>query len=119
MSPNVSLPILAAAAALAFGVLSSPVQAQEVSGVKVTAEAPTSIRINVTGLAVPAVRHQVRAAAVRVCSNAVSNRQLDYFDGEWCRAATTDKTMVLYRRLHAQWLRQVATGPQVLLIAAR
>ncbi|HEX5378428.1 MAG TPA: hypothetical protein VFW47_07620 [Phenylobacterium sp.] len=110
---------LGAVAALALSAISVPIQAQEVSSLQVTAKAPTSIKVEVTGMKTPAVRHVVRIAAVQVCRNAVYNGELDYFDNEWCQGATTDVTMSQYRRAHAQRAQQFASAPEMLVIATR
>lgn len=117
MSSRVALGA-AVALVLCTGAYGASAQSPEVSSVKVTGQAPTSIRINVTGLERPAVRHLVRTAAVQVCGAAVNNRQLDYFDGEWCVGATIDRTMDRFNRMRAA-PRQVALNSETLVIAIR
>jgi hypothetical protein len=107
-----------AALALALGAASASAQTAEVSGVKVTATPPTSIRLNVTGLGVPAVLKMVRVAATTVCQGAVERRQLDFYDGDWCASATIDRTMVEFRHLRDAQAYRVAAGPETLTIGA-
>jgi len=88
------LTALVATAALA---VAGPSHAQDVSGVSVTGQAPTSVTIRIAGLDTPAVRRQVSVAAKLVCRNAVLNRELFAFDLAWCADATREKTMSHYR----------------------
>jgi hypothetical protein len=85
----------------------------------VTGAAPTSVKINITGLQHRAVRQLVRVAAVQVCGNAISNRELSWTDGDWCVAATLDHSMNKFRHLRAATPHQLAIGPQILTIATR
>lgn len=110
---------LGAIVALTLGSGGASAQTSEVSGLKVVAEAPTSITLNITGLQRPAVRRLVRVAAVQVCGNAVRNQELNYFDGDWCVGATIDRTMDRFHRLRAAAPRQLAFGPETLVIAKR
>jgi hypothetical protein len=108
-----------AVAALALGVGLASAQSADVAPVKVTGVAPTSVTINITGLQHAAVRQLVRVAAVQVCGNAISNRQLSWDDGDWCVAATRDHSMDKFRRLRAATAHQLAMAPQMLTIASR
>ncbi len=112
---------MAAAAVTTLVLAASTVSAapSEVSTLKVTGEAPTSVKLNVTGLQRHAVRQMVRVAAVQVCANAVRNRELFRGDGEWCVGATLDRTMGRYDRYHATLARQLASGPETLILAVR
>lgn len=111
--------VLGAIVALTLGGGAASAQTSEVSGLKVIGEAPTSITLNVTGLQRPAVLHLVRVAALQVCGNAVRNRELGYFDGDWCVGATIDRTMDRFHRLRSAAPRQLAFGPSTLVIAMR
>lgn len=108
-----------AVAALVLGVGLASAQSTDVASVNVTGEAPTSVTLNITGLQHAAVRQLVRVAAVQVCRNAISNRQLSWDDGEWCVAATRDHSMDKFRRLRAATPHQLAMTRQMLTIASR
>lgn len=110
---------VAAVTALVLTASSASAAPSEVSTLKVTGEAPTTVKLNVTGLQRRAVRHMVRVAAVQVCTNAVRNRELFSGDGEWCVGATLDRTMGKYDRFHATFARQLASGPETLILAVR
>jgi len=105
-----------AAGLAALALAGAPAQAQEVSALKVTAGAPTTVRVDVTGLQLRQVRRTVTLAAHTVCRNAVLNHELDYFDGDWCAGRTADRAMGTYREAHAHG--QVATA-DLILVAAR
>ena len=109
----------AAITALALTASSASGAPSEVSNLNVTGDAPTTVKLNVTGLQRRVVRQMVRVAAVQVCANAVQNRELFSGDGEWCVSATRDKTMARYDRFHATLARQMASGPQTLVLAFR
>lgn len=120
MSAKVSSRIAAGVmAALVLSAGSAGAQTSEVASLKVAGQAPTSVKINTTGLQISVVRKLVRVAAGEVCDNAITNRQLDWADGDWCVGATLDRSMDKFRHLRAANARQVATGPEVLFIAAR
>lgn len=108
-----------AAVALTASSASAAVAPSEVSGLNVAGEAPTTVKLNVTGLQRHVVRQMVRVAAVKVCANAVRNHELFTSDGEWCVSATRDKTMARYDRLHATFTQQLASGPETLVLALR
>jgi hypothetical protein len=109
----------AAVTALVLAASSASAAPSEVSSLKVTGEAPTTVKLNVTGLQRRVVRQMVRVAAVQVCTNAVQNRELFSGDGEWCVSATRDRTMARYNRLHAAFAHQLASGPETLALAFR
>ncbi len=112
---------VAAVAVTALMLASAPALAapSEVSSLKVTGKAPTTVKLNVTGLQRRAVRQMVRVAAVQVCGNAVRNRELSSGDGAWCVSATRDRTMARYDHFHAALTRQLAAGPEMLVLAVR
>lgn len=109
----------AAVTALMLTASSASAAPSELSTLKVTGEAPTTVKLNVTGLQRRVVRQMVRVAAVQVCANAVRNRELFSGDGEWCVGATLDRTMGRYDRYHATLARQLASGPETLILAVR
>lgn len=110
---------VAAAAVTAFVLTASPVSAEpsEVSAFKVTSEAPTTIKLNVTGLQRRAVRQMVRVAAVKVCTNAVRNRELSRDYGQWCVGATVGRTMGKYDSYHDTMGSQLASVPEGLILS--
>lgn len=100
----------------------SPAAAQDLSGVNVTARAPTSVTLKVGGMDISTVKREVRDAARLVCRNAVANDELTFFDLSWCADATRAKAMVTYRAA----LKGVdpsgalrAEGPILTLLAAK
>jgi hypothetical protein len=109
----------AAVAAMTLGGLFATARAQEVSGVEVAGRSATTIKINVAGLDIMGVRKVVRVASNDVCGAAVRNRELDEFDADWCARATLDTTMGQYRLSHGDGLREVASGTELFVVAAR
>jgi hypothetical protein len=90
--------IPAIAAILAAGVLALPAaaQAQTASPLTVTANSPTTVRINVHGKTRDEVLNVVRSAAHQVCRNAVVTIDLDLNDLGWCADRAQDKAMKQY-----------------------
>ena len=110
---------LGAVAALVLGAGSAAAEPPEVSGVKISAPAATSVRINVTGLDRVAVRRLVRVAATDVCAAAARIDQLDYFDTDRCENATLDRTMSRYVRLHRAYAGRPIAGSDLIVVASR
>lgn len=82
----------------AIGALALPLaaEAQAVQPVQVEGRAPTEVRIALSGKPASAVRHEVRAAAGTVCRNATTNRELAFYDVDWCRHATEARALSRY-----------------------
>lgn len=93
MSPR-PIRILALAAGLASMSLAVAAAAQpQVAPVDVDARAPEAVTLDVTGKDFAAVRPQVRAAAARVCGNAVANHDISFVDESWCSETAASKAM--------------------------
>lgn len=118
MSAN-AISRVVAAAVTTLALTASPVWAapSEVSAVKVISEAPTTIKLDVTGLQRRAVRQMVRVAAVKVCTNAVRNRELSRDYGQWCVGATVGRTMGRYDDYRATMASQLASAPEGLILS--
>lgn len=101
--PNLDFPARRTAAWLSASLAAvalataSPSMAQDLTGVNVTAKAPTSVTLKVGGMDLSTVKRQVRGAAYFVCRNAVVNGELTFFDLSWCADTTRAKAMVAYR----------------------
>jgi len=89
-----ALSALASAATLVA--LPFAAQAQNVAPVKVEAHAPTMIKVRIVGKDTEQVRHEVHAAAGKVCQNAVENRDISLFDRDWCDDETEAHAMRHY-----------------------
>lgn len=89
-----SLKTLAALAAVTA--LALPAAAQTVSTVQVEGRAPTQVRIALVGKPAVVVKHEVRVAAGTVCRNAAANRELVFYDVDWCRHATEARALSRY-----------------------
>lgn len=108
---------IAAVTALALPAVST---AQTVSSVSVEGRAPTEVRIALAGKPTVAVRQEVRAAAATVCRNAAANRELAFYDVDWCRGATQARALSRYATIVKQNRGQFAAGaPKTLTLAAR
>jgi hypothetical protein len=84
------------AAALAAASLALPAMAQpEVTPLDVT-KAPTTITVSIAGKDKAAVRKDVKVAAGTVCRNAVTNREVAFYDLTWCSQRASNKAMVQY-----------------------
>ncbi len=97
LTPRSAAAVLSALAATATLAIAMPSQAQDVTAVSVSPQAPTSITLRVAGLEIGAVKQQVRKAAHQVCRNAAVNGELDVFDVAWCTNASRLKAMNVYR----------------------
>lgn len=84
---------IAAAAALA---LPAAVSAQTVTSVRVEGRVPTEVRIALGGKPAVTVKREVRTAAGTVCRNAVTNRELAFYDVDWCLGATEARALSRY-----------------------
>jgi hypothetical protein len=89
--------LLAPIAALAAMSFALPAFAQpQLAPVDVNARPPETIRLDVTGQDIAAVRPAVRAAAAMVCSNAVTNRDISFVDEAWCGEAAASHAMAQF-----------------------
>jgi hypothetical protein len=114
-SSTITLPALAAVAALALCVPAA--NAQEVGPVDVQGHAPTELRINISGMDTGAVFKAVRFAANTVCGNAVSNRELGVGEITWCRDESSGKAMRRYTAMSRTY--PVAALDRVIVLSAR
>jgi hypothetical protein len=108
----------AALAAVAASCIALPALAQgsPVTPLDVTARAPTSMAVRIVNRDPSAVRRDIRIAADTVCSNAVTNRELQFPDQQWCSDSATSQanrryTAILRTRAYAQ--------SEVILLSAR
>ena len=85
---------LAAGAALAAAPIVA--SAADVTPFKVEGRAPTAVKITIAGKAAVEVRQEVRVASRTVCKNAVSNRELAFYDVDWCSDATQRRALSRY-----------------------
>lgn len=112
---RVILPSLLGLAALGLSVTAAG--AQEISGLSVTARAPTELRINISGKQPAAVFKAVHVAARTVCRNALTNSELDVGDFGWCRDRSASKAMKRYAALTRP--ETVAAADRVIVLSAR
>lgn len=107
---------------LAFGLAalsSGPTQAQDVAALSVSGARPTTMTVRVSGLEIDQIRREVRTTAVTVCRNAAFNRELEFYDIDWCAQATTGRTMRGYRAALRDADGQVQTASISVSLAAR
>lgn len=108
-----SLKMTSALAAVAALTLPLAAAAQSVAPVQIEGRAPTSVRIALAGKPVIAVKHEVRAAADTVCRNAATNRELAFYDVDWCRHATEARALSRYAAIVKHGGAQLAAGAQI------
>jgi hypothetical protein len=108
----------AAIGAAALAVAGAPAFAQNVSEVGVSGRAPTSITISLAGKTAAVVRQEVRTASDTVCSNAVSNRELEFYDKLWCQQKTASKAMRRYAAIVSA-RSQSAALPTTIVLSSR
>lgn len=110
------LPAASAAAALAMAGV--PAFAQNISEVAVTGRAPTSVTISLAGKPAPVVRREVRVASDTVCRNAISNRDLAFYDLQWCQQKTAAKALRRYAAIVSA-RSQTAALPGAIVLSLR
>jgi hypothetical protein len=109
--------LLALAAGLASLSLAVPAFAEhQVAPLDVNARAPESIRLDVTGKDVAAVRPIIRTAAAKVCRNAVDNGDISFVDRTWCSQQAASDAMQQFLVIVSH--RQIAQA-DVLVLTAR
>ena len=108
----------AAIGAVMLSASCSPVLAQNISELAVSARAPTQIAINLTGKSATAVRSEVLVAARTVCRNAVHNRELGFDDAQWCRHTSGAKALRRYDAIMAG-AHQSASAPATIILSSR
>ena len=109
-----------AAALVAASLLAAAPQAfaQDVSEFSITARAPTTITISLSGKSHDTVRSDVRSAARTVCRNAVRNDELDGIDLSWCRQTSAAKALRRYSAMVGS-RQMVAVVPGSLVLSLR
>lgn len=111
----ISLKTFAGIAAVTALALPAVALAQTVSPVQVEGRAPTEVRIALAGKPAVAVRLEVRGAAGTVCRNAASNRELAFYDVDWCRGATEARALSRYAAIAKHNAAQLALGSGLIL----
>lgn len=110
-----SLKTFSALAAVTVLALPAVTAAQDVTPLQVEGRAPTSIRISLAGKSADVVKQQVRVAAATVCRNAVTNRELAFYDAVWCRQATQARAFSDYARIVKHNATALAAGAEITL----
>ncbi|WP_296599726.1 hypothetical protein [Phenylobacterium sp.] len=110
-----SLNTFSALAAVAALTLPLAAAAQSVAPVQVDGRTPTVVRIALAGKPAAAVKHEVRVAAGTVCRNAATNRELAFYDVDWCRRATEVRALSRYAAILKHNGDQLAAGSELTL----
>ena len=110
-----SLKTLSALAAVTALALPAAALAQTVDAVRVEGRAPTEVRIALAGKPADAVKHEVRMAAGTVCRNATANRELAFYDLDWCRHATETRALSRYNVIVKHNGTRLAAGSELTL----
>ena len=92
-NPKMLCALAAGAALAAVPVLAS---ADDLTAVRIEGHAPTTVKIALAGKAALEVRQEVRVVSRTVCKNAVTNRELPFYDVDWCSDATQRRALSRY-----------------------
>lgn len=109
------IPTLAAIATIAA--VGPAAAGENISQVDVTARAPASVRISLTGKSYDTVRQEVGQAAKMVCRREIKVRQLEFSDLQWCSRTSRVKAMRTYAAMRAQGI-VTATSVVILRVSA-
>ncbi|MBI1197947.1 MAG: hypothetical protein GC203_08790 [Phenylobacterium sp.] len=110
-----SLKTLSALAAVSALALPAAAAAQDVTPLQIEGHAPTSIRISLAGKTPDGVKQEVRVASGTVCRNAAANRELAFYDVDWCRQVTQTRAMSRYARIVKYNATALAAGASITL----
>ncbi|WP_334162863.1 hypothetical protein [Phenylobacterium sp.] len=108
--------VAALGAAVALGGAAHAAQDRDVSEVSVSGHLPTQVTVPLAGKDRKAVRHEVRLAAGVVCRNAITNRDLEFTDLNWCSQKSRVRAMRRYDGMVARGV-LTAEAPVIVLSA--
>lgn len=108
--------VAALGAAVALSGAAHAAQGEGVSEVSVSGHLPTQVTVPLAGKDRQAVRHEVRLAAGFVCRNAVTNRDLEFTDLNWCSQRSRVRAMRRYDGMVARGV-MTAEAPVIVLSA--